>query len=211
MINTINKYINKYVNQITAISGILIALGIVFIVTGYESYKDLALIGATIIGIIPIAIRAFQALRMKVFSIELLVTIAVVGALYLNEFVESSVVSFLFLFGATYRTKVYYTICYHSANVNSYKLIATKILLFLSLTDLGCLAPFDLLSFNNSVSHGARHPFLLQMSIPTSCNNNHNTLLFLSLTDSFVRIGFVRKEDIRWQSVQFAERELMLA
>jgi Cd2+/Zn2+-exporting ATPase len=79
MINTINKYINKYVNQITAISGILIALGIVFIVTGYESYKDLALIGATIIGIIPIAIRAFQALRMKVFSIELLVTIAVVG------------------------------------------------------------------------------------------------------------------------------------
>jgi Cd2+/Zn2+-exporting ATPase len=100
MINTINKYINKYVNQITAISGILIALGIVFIVTGYESYKDLALIGATIIGIIPIAIRAFQALRMKVFSIELLVTIAVVGALYLNEFVESSVVSFLFLFGA---------------------------------------------------------------------------------------------------------------
>jgi hypothetical protein len=34
MINTINKYINKYVNQITAISGILIALGIVFIVTG---------------------------------------------------------------------------------------------------------------------------------------------------------------------------------
>jgi hypothetical protein len=92
-----------------------------------------------------------------------------------------------------------------------HKLIATKILLFLSLTDLGCLAPFDLLSFNNSVSHGARHPFLLQMSIPTSCNNNHNTLLFLSLTDSFVRIGFVRKEDIRWQSVQFAERELMLA
>lgn len=98
MINTINKYINKYVNQITAISGILIALGIVFIVTGYESYKDLALIGATIIGIIPIAIRAFQALRMKVFSIELLVTIAVVGALYLNEFVESSVVPFYYIF-----------------------------------------------------------------------------------------------------------------
>ena len=100
MLNKINKYVNQYINQITAISGILIALGIVFIVTGYESYKDLALIAATIIGIIPIAIRAFQALRMKVFSIELLVTIAVVGALYLNEFVESSVVSFLFLFGA---------------------------------------------------------------------------------------------------------------
>ena len=31
-------------------------------------------------------------------------------------------------------------------------------------TDLGCLAPFDLLSFDYSVSHGARHPFLAPVS-----------------------------------------------
>ena len=36
---------------------------------------------------------------MKAFSIELLVTIAVIGALYIQEFTESSVVTFLFLFG----------------------------------------------------------------------------------------------------------------
>ncbi|MDD4766516.1 MAG: cation-translocating P-type ATPase [Desulfotomaculaceae bacterium] len=94
------RLINKYKNQITAISGILIVLGFLLSVAEYESYKDLALITATLIAIIPIAIRAFQALRMKAFSIELLVTIAVVGALYLHEYTESSVVTFLFLFGA---------------------------------------------------------------------------------------------------------------
>ena len=37
---------------------------------------------------------------MRTFSIELLVTIAVVGALYIKEYTESSVVTFLFLFGS---------------------------------------------------------------------------------------------------------------
>lgn len=37
---------------------------------------------------------------MKAFSIELLVSIAIVGALYIGEYVESAIVSFLFLFGA---------------------------------------------------------------------------------------------------------------
>jgi ATPase, P-type (transporting), HAD superfamily, subfamily IC len=37
---------------------------------------------------------------MRAFSIELLVTIAVIGALYIREYTESSVVTFLFLFGA---------------------------------------------------------------------------------------------------------------
>lgn len=94
------KHINKHKNQMTAISGILIVLGFLLSLAGYESYKDLALITATLIAIIPIALKAFQALRMKAFSIELLVTIAVMGALYIHEYTESSVVTFLFLFGA---------------------------------------------------------------------------------------------------------------
>ena len=94
------KQINEHKNKITAISGILIVLGFLLPFAGYERYKDLALITATLIAIVPIAIRAFQALRMKAFSIELLVTIAVAGALYIHEYTESSVVTFLFLFGA---------------------------------------------------------------------------------------------------------------
>src|SRR5699024_5151279 len=47
-----------------------------------------------------IAKKAIQSVMMKAFSIELLVTIAVVGALFIGEYVESAAVTFLFLFGA---------------------------------------------------------------------------------------------------------------
>lgn len=94
------KKINHHKNHITAISGILIVLGYIIKLIGYQNLRDATLIIATIIASIPIAIKAWQALKMKAFSIELLVTIAVIGALYLREYTESSVVTFLFLFGA---------------------------------------------------------------------------------------------------------------
>ena len=91
---------NKLKNHITLMSGILIASGYILGVIDNEKYKAVALIIATLIASVPIAVKASQALRMKAFSIELLVIIAVVGALYLKEYTESSVVTFLFLFGA---------------------------------------------------------------------------------------------------------------
>ena len=91
--------INKYKNYITAISFFLIVFGFLSGLMGNGDIKKIALVTATIIAGIPIAIKAYQALRMKAFSIELLVTIAVIGALYIQEFTESSVVTFLFLFG----------------------------------------------------------------------------------------------------------------
>ncbi|NLN86932.1 MAG: cation-translocating P-type ATPase [Syntrophomonadaceae bacterium] len=94
------RLINQYRNQIMTIAGVLIVLGLLAPRIGYASYRDPALIMATLIAVVPIAIRAFQALRMKAFSIELLVTIAVTGALYIHEYTESSIVTFLFLFGA---------------------------------------------------------------------------------------------------------------
>ena len=91
--------INKYKNYITAISFFLIVFGFLSGLMGNGDIKKIALVTATIIAGIPIVIKAYQALRMKAFSIELLVTIAVIGALYIQEFTESSVVTFLFLFG----------------------------------------------------------------------------------------------------------------
>ncbi|HBH12692.1 MAG TPA: heavy metal translocating P-type ATPase [Clostridiales bacterium] len=55
---------------------------------------------ASILGVTPIAIQAYQALRVKVVSIDVLVTIAVVGAFLIRNFEESAIVTFLFLFGA---------------------------------------------------------------------------------------------------------------
>ena len=63
-------------------------------------WRDVALVVASVLAGFPIAVRAWAALRAKAFSIDLLVTIAVIGALVIGEYVESAVVSFLFLFGA---------------------------------------------------------------------------------------------------------------
>src|SRR5699024_1767967 len=88
-------FIHRNKNKLTFISLILIILAFFF----GGGIKDALLIAATIIAGVPIAIKAYQAIRMKAFSIEMLVTIAVVGALAIGEYVESAVVTFLFLFG----------------------------------------------------------------------------------------------------------------
>lgn len=93
------NYINLQKNKLTVLSGILIISGFIFGNMKNESLQDIALISATVIASMPIIIKAIQALRMKAFSIDLLVSIAVVGALSIGEYTESSVVTFLFLFG----------------------------------------------------------------------------------------------------------------
>jgi len=55
---------------------------------------------ASVSGVLPVAIQAYQALRVKVISIDLLVTVAVAGAFAIKNFEESAIVTFLFLFGA---------------------------------------------------------------------------------------------------------------
>lgn len=59
---------------------------------------------ASILGGLPIGIHAYQALKFKQISIDLLVTIAVMGAIFIREFEESAIVTFLFTFG-TYLEK----------------------------------------------------------------------------------------------------------
>ncbi len=65
-----------------------------------EIITEIGLIIASIIGIVPIAIQAYQSLRVKVVSIDVLVTIAVIGAFLIKNFEESAIVTFLFLFGS---------------------------------------------------------------------------------------------------------------
>jgi len=93
------RWINKQKTRITNVSAILLLLALISHFTGYDTLKTVALLTVTVIAGIPIFIKAYQALRMRAFSIELLVTIAVIGALFIGEYVESAVVTFLFLFG----------------------------------------------------------------------------------------------------------------
>lgn len=86
--------------QLVIVSGILLILAFIFHLTDLALWKNTALIMATIIAGYTTAYTAFQTTKMKTFSIELLVTIAVIGALIIGEYVEAAAVTFLFLFGA---------------------------------------------------------------------------------------------------------------
>ena len=94
-------YILRNKNPITLISGILIAAAFISkLAIGRETVFHWSLIAASIIGAAPIAIQAYQAMRVKVVSIDVLVTIAVIGAFLIRNYEESAIVTFLFLFGA---------------------------------------------------------------------------------------------------------------
>jgi Cd2+/Zn2+-exporting ATPase len=93
------KFLSKQKNTITFISFIILLVGFIFGIIGDIFIKDFALILATVIAAVPIFFKAYQALRLKAFSIELLVSIAVVGGLSIQEYSETAIVSFLFLFG----------------------------------------------------------------------------------------------------------------
>ncbi|WP_231631364.1 hypothetical protein [Halolactibacillus sp. JCM 19043] len=81
-------------------SGLLIGLALIFNLIGKDYFIDPILIVATVLTGIPVVYFALQALRMKYMSIDLLVSIAIIGAIFIGEYVESSVVGFLFLFGS---------------------------------------------------------------------------------------------------------------
>lgn len=94
------RYILRKKNSITLISAILI----VFAFFGRFALDNIvifngALMIASVLGAAPIAIQAVQSLKVRVVSIDVLVTIAVVGAMLIRNFEESAIVTFLFLFG----------------------------------------------------------------------------------------------------------------
>ena len=93
-------WFNKHLNTLMYTSGALLVIGLVFLVLGYSVVRDITFILATLVAIGPILQRAWSALTVKSFSIELLITIAVIGALIIQEYTEAGIVTFLFLFGA---------------------------------------------------------------------------------------------------------------
>lgn len=95
------KWLMQNRNRLTAITGILIVLAFAakWLFKSETGASGLLLV-ASLIGGFPIAASAWQALKVKVISIDLLVTLAILGAFVIQEFEESAIVAFLFLFGA---------------------------------------------------------------------------------------------------------------
>lgn len=96
-----NAWIKRFLIPLLWSAGILIALAIAFShIFGIKIVADVCFIAAFVLSGMPILLRAIQALRFKTVSIELLVSIAAIGACVIGEFNESAIVTFLFQFGS---------------------------------------------------------------------------------------------------------------
>ncbi len=92
--------------QRVVLSGAMILIAIML--NKFESYpgiSDALMIAAAFAAGYPIALSAIKALRYKLLGIDALVTIAVAGALLINEYWEASAVTFLFMFGSYLEAK----------------------------------------------------------------------------------------------------------
>ncbi|RXJ44321.1 heavy metal translocating P-type ATPase [Gelidibacter gilvus] len=91
----------KEINRIMYAAGILLLAALMsYLFNWNQSVLNRFLIIATLLAGYPTFLKAWKAARLKMFSIDLLVTIAVIGALIIGEYMESAAVTFLFLFGA---------------------------------------------------------------------------------------------------------------
>ncbi len=96
-----HKWLSQNKNKLTALTGLLIVMAFIFQwIFSNRTAANIFLFIASLIGGFPIAVSAIAALKVKVISIDLLVTIAIFGAFVIQEFEESAIVAFLFLFGA---------------------------------------------------------------------------------------------------------------
>lgn len=66
---------------------------------------DISMVIASIIAGYQVAINAYNTLKMRVVSINLLVTIAAIGAIIIGEYWEAAAVTFLFAFGSYLESK----------------------------------------------------------------------------------------------------------
>lgn len=87
------------------VSVVLMALGWLANLAGQDMLFDASMVLAAVIMGYDVAKSAFFSLRYGVISINLLVFIAAVGGIYLEEYWESAAVTFLFVFGSYLETK----------------------------------------------------------------------------------------------------------
>lgn len=99
--NKLNRWMKRLSLPFLWGAGILIVLAMIFSrIANLEVLRKVCYIIAFILSGVPILVRAVQALRFKTVSIELLVSIASIGACVIGEFNESAIVTFLFQFGS---------------------------------------------------------------------------------------------------------------
>lgn len=95
----LNLWFNQHKQLLAGTVGGLVLLSWLIGFLKFDTAALVVMYVGGVIGTVPIASRAWSALRNKTISIELLVTIACIGALGIGEPNEAAIVTFLFLFG----------------------------------------------------------------------------------------------------------------
>lgn len=95
---TIQNWFSEHKKHLTISMTVLVAIAYLSRLTPYNLY-NVSMIAIAALGGIPILLRAASALRYKIVSIEFLVSIAVISALFIGEYSEAGIVIWLFSLG----------------------------------------------------------------------------------------------------------------
>lgn len=91
----------KKKERVIVIAGLLIAISFLLKLWNVLAlFSDILMITAALSAGYPIMKNAIQALRYRILGIEALVTVAVIGAIIIQEYWEAAAVTFLFIFGS---------------------------------------------------------------------------------------------------------------
>ncbi|MFD0704256.1 heavy metal translocating P-type ATPase [Alloscardovia venturai] len=93
------QFLARYKKILLAVMTVFLALAVIGSITKVTWLSVAGYITVTVIGGVGLVLKAVSALRYKVVSIELLVSIAVIGALIIGEFSEAGIVVWLFSLG----------------------------------------------------------------------------------------------------------------
>lgn len=96
----VQRFFIKYKKQVLIIITILLILAEVFkwafkLILPYQILMAIA----GVVGVIPIILTAVSSLKVKLISIDVLVSLAVIGAFIIGEFNEAAIVTWLFMLG----------------------------------------------------------------------------------------------------------------
>ena len=95
--------LRKWMNgrwRIPVISGLLIVASFVIAwAFGSDSAGNIFMVAAAVVAGVPIVVKAARALTAKVIGIDLLVSVAAIGAVVIGEYWEAAAVTFLFAIG----------------------------------------------------------------------------------------------------------------
>lgn len=96
----IQRFFIKYKRQILITITILLILAEIFQwVFKLTLLYQILMAVAGVIGVIPIILTAISSLKVKLISIDVLVSLAVIGAFIISEFNEAAIVTWLFMLG----------------------------------------------------------------------------------------------------------------